>query len=157
MFLYFLRHGVAEERETWSADDALRPLTKKGESKLNDLADLLKKIDFQTDLIVTSTYRRAEQTAEIIARRLESLDRLVEDRRLEPGFGPAELTEIVRDHPGVQSMLLVGHEPDFSETVSNLIGGGRLVFKKGGLAKVEVFSQLPLRGELAWLIAPGVV
>jgi phosphohistidine phosphatase len=157
MILYFLRHGIAEERETWTTDDALRPLTKKGENKLGDLADLLLKLEFQPDLIVTSPYRRAEQTAELIARRLGAMDRLVEDRRLEPGFGPAELAEIVRDNPGLNSMLLVGHEPDFSETVSNLIGGGRLVFKKAGLARVDLYSQLPLRGELVWFIPPSVV
>jgi phosphohistidine phosphatase len=48
--------------------------------------------------------------------------------------------------------MLVGHEPDFSRTISALIGGGRVVMKKGGLARVDVESIDPPDGELVWLV-----
>jgi phosphohistidine phosphatase len=53
-------------------------------------------------------------------------------------------------------VMFVGHEPSFSETVGELIGGAKVVMKKGGLARIDVFSREPLRGALVWLIAPRV-
>jgi phosphohistidine phosphatase len=51
--------------------------------------------------------------------------------------------------------MLVGHEPDFSETIRALIGGGRVVCKKGGLARVDLLSDAAtLSGQLVWLIPP---
>jgi phosphohistidine phosphatase len=154
MILYFLRHGLAAERETWTGDDALRPLTKKGEKSLAIIADTMFELGLGLDLILTSPYVRAYQTAVVVAKRLQKMDVLVQDNRLTPGFGIAELTETLKDHKDATSILLVGHEPDFSETVSALIGGGRLIFKKAGLARVDLNSQAPPKGELVWLIPP---
>ncbi len=50
--------------------------------------------------------------------------------------------------------MLVGHEPDFSETIAELIGGGRVVCKKGGLARVDVADSSLDDGELVWLLPP---
>jgi hypothetical protein len=41
--------------------------------------------------------------------------------------------------------------------VSKLISGGEIVMKKGGLARVDLFSRAPLRGALVWLFAPKVL
>jgi phosphohistidine phosphatase len=54
-------------------------------------------------------------------------------------------------------MMLVGHEPDFSLTISALTGGGRILLKKGGLARVDLTSSEPLQGELVWLLPPKVM
>ena len=51
--------------------------------------------------------------------------------------------------------MFVGHEPDFSTTITSLVGG-RVVMKKGGLARVDIISDQPLLGELVWLIAPKI-
>jgi phosphohistidine phosphatase len=154
MILYFLRHGLAEERETWTGDDSLRPLTKKGEKDLARVADAMLRLKLGLNLILTSPYLRAYQTALIVAKTLDKTHVFVQDDRLAPGFGLVNLTEILKDHPGSDNILLVGHEPDFSQTVSDLIGGGRLIFKKSGLARVDLYSETPLRGELAWLLTP---
>ncbi|MBZ0288948.1 MAG: hypothetical protein K8I30_15125, partial [Anaerolineae bacterium] len=53
-------------------------------------------------------------------------------------------------------IMFVGHEPDFSTAVSKLIGGGEIVMKKGGMARVDLFSTTPLRGALVWVIPPKV-
>jgi len=152
--VHFLRHGLAEERETWSGDDSQRPLTEKGKKKLVMLAGVLRDLNLNLDLILTSPYLRASQTAEIVARELGIPDILLEDRRLEPGFSEQELAAILNDHANAKSIMLVGHEPDFSETVSALIGGGRLIFKKAGLACVEMISLSPPQGDLVWLVPP---
>ena len=53
--------------------------------------------------------------------------------------------------------MLVGHEPDFSETIGHLIGGGRLDLKKGALALVELEDRASTAGRLLWLIPPRVL
>jgi phosphohistidine phosphatase len=53
--------------------------------------------------------------------------------------------------------MLVGHEPSFSQVIGQLIGGGRIVMKKGGLARVDVNSIDTLPGELVWLLAPKML
>src|SRR5574341_2457841 len=154
MILYFLRHGVAGNREEWKGDDALRPLTKKGIKNMVSQAKGIDEMDLKLDLIVTSPLARAFQTADIVADELDMSDKLVQDDRLGPGFGIDDLMEVLHNYPDAKNILLVGHEPDFSQTVSALIGGSRLLVKKGGLARVDVIAADPLQGELVWLLPP---
>lgn len=156
MKLYFLRHGLAD-RDQWHGNDFERPLTEKGKARMAREADTLAALGLALDRVVTSPLARAYQTAEIVATRLEMGDRLVEDERLAPGFGPDELAGILSAHPQAEAIMLVGHEPDFSETISALIGGGAVVCKKGSLARVDLYDNAALGGELVWLIPPGVL
>jgi phosphohistidine phosphatase len=157
MDLYFLRHGLAGEREEWKGDDFDRPLTEQGKERVEREAATIAELQLAFDLIVSSPLIRAYQTAEIVARKLEMQDRIVKDERLSPGFGPDHLAKILLAYPKADALLLVGHEPDFSETISHLIGGGRIILKKGGLAYVEVPEAATLKGELVWLIPPKVL
>jgi phosphohistidine phosphatase len=153
MRLYFLRHGQAD-RSAWTGMDFDRPLTEEGKERMAQEADTIHQLDLSPDAILTSPLVRALQTAEIVAERLNALDLLVIDERLEPGFGPSDLAEILEELPQADELLLVGHEPDFSETISYLIGGGTIVCKKGSLARVDLIDAGPLAGELVWLIPP---
>jgi phosphohistidine phosphatase len=104
---------------------------------------------------LSSPYTRAVQTADIVAGQL-GLE-VVADERLAPGFNLERLNEIVTRYPTAQALLLVGHEPTFSATITTLIGGGRLTLKKGALARVEITSFDPLSGELIWLVSPKIL
>ncbi len=157
MKLYFLRHGLAEDRLTWKTDDALRPLTAEGGKAMAKEADLIASLDLGISVILTSPYMRCRQTAEIVARRLGLLDKVEPDQRLAPGFGSQELQEILAAHSQTKAILLVGHEPDFSETVSSITGGSQIVFKKGGLARVDLGNPPDLDGVLVWLIPPRLL
>ena len=152
MQLYFLRHGLADWPDWDPAQDHLRPLTKDGLKKMKAEAKALARLGLQFDAILSSPYTRAVQTADIVAEQL-GLE-VVEDERLAPGFNLERLNEIVTRYPTAQVLLLVGHEPTFSSTITTLIGGGRLTLKKGALARVEITSFEPLSGELLWLLQP---
>jgi phosphohistidine phosphatase len=154
MILYFLRHGLAGDYSTWHEDDRLRPLTEEGVQKLNRSMRKVCELIPDLDVILTSPLVRTRQTAEIAAEHLGMSESLVEDDRLSPGFGMEELAEILLEQGNSLGVMLVGHEPDFSQTISELIGGGRLVCKKGGLARIDMISLTPPRGELVWLIPP---
>lgn len=154
MKVYFLRHGIAWERGEWKGADAERPLTSDGIEKLRNTAETLVHLDLGLDAIITSPLVRARQTAEIVAEKLGLRAKLSEDKRLASGFNQDQLHVILREHSRANAVMLVGHEPDLSETISKLIGGGRIVMKKGGLALVELPNAQSRRGELLWLLPP---
>jgi phosphohistidine phosphatase len=156
MILYFLRHGIAADREDWSRPDKERPLTDKGRQRMQRQAKVMAKA-LDLDLILTSPYVRAYQTAEIVAKQMEKKDSLKVDDRLAPGFDAQKLSEILDQYPDKQVIMLVGHEPDFSSVVSQLIGWGRVIFKKGTLAEVILTDRENLQGELRELSSPRLM
>jgi phosphohistidine phosphatase len=156
MILYFLRHGLAGDYRDWQGDDHKRPLTEEGRVRMGEEAQTIKKLDLGLDLILTSPLLRARQTAEIVAEHLKKVN-MAEDERLAPEFDLIGLKSILADHPDAQAIMLVGHEPDFSEMISELTGGTRLALKKGGLARVSIDKPESLEGELEWLLPPRML
>ena len=162
MELYFLRHGLAGDSGQWEGDDFERPLTEEGEARMRNEAKIIAKLGLKPNYILTSPLKRAQQTAQIVVDCLaaEGLIRksaLTEDKRLSPGFGMPELEVILRIKSNAQAIMLVGHEPDFSKVIGQLIGSGRVVCKKGGLARVDLFDAPTPAGELVWLIPPKLL
>jgi phosphohistidine phosphatase len=150
MELYFLRHGEADW-PNWKKSDDERPLTKRGTKEMHEVAKFLKRVKVRLDVIVSSPFPRASQTAEIAAKRLKIKCR--EDKLLAPGFNRAELERLLKKYPA-ESLMVVGHEPDFSETISELTGGS-LKLPKAGVALVEL-NHSWLNGRLLWLIPPKI-
>lgn len=160
MKIYFLRHGLAEDRQVFAQvneDDGKRPLTKEGKKLLKSSAKVIVELVPDLDAIITSPLTRALQTARILAKAFEMKTAVVEDSRLSPGFGMEALGAIVREYPDAKGLIFIGHEPDFSQTLSALTGGGSIVCKKGSLARVDILQIEPLQGELVWLIPPKVL
>lgn len=156
MELYFLRHGLAGQRGEWTGDDSQRPLTEEGQVRMAREAETIAALNLKFDWIVSSPLVRAHQTAEIVARRLSATDRLIIDDRLAPGCGPRQLAAILSDHADATSLMLVGHEPDFSEMIGHLTGG-RVECKKGSLACVRLTNPVALKGDLTLLLPPRVL
>lgn len=152
MQLYFLRHGQADWPDWDPARDDERPLTDAGLVRMKAEAKAIKRLGLKLAVILTSPLVRARQTAEAVAERLDL--RPVEEPALAPGLDVKRLGEVLQRHAEAEAIMLVGHEPDFSLTIAKLIGGGRVVMKKGGLARVDLQSVDPPRGELVWLLAP---
>jgi phosphohistidine phosphatase len=147
MKLYFVRHGIAEEGN--GIDDAARKLTKEGIEQLRTSAKVMATLKIKPAHIYTSPRVRARQTAEIIG---EALGIPVEIREeVNFSFSLRAVESLVSG----DDVMFVGHEPSFSDTVGELTGS-QVVMKKGGLARVDVYSHMPLRGALVWLIAPRV-
>jgi len=160
MILYLLRHGIATEPGAPGiAGDADRPLTPEGERKLEQIADAMEALDLSFDVILSSPYLRARQTAELIAAALKARKKLELTDCLTPGGSMKKLVELLNQlQPAPESVLLVGHEPFLSGLVSLLVFGearSAVVMKKGGLCKL---SATPLRAGrcavLDWLLTP---
>lgn len=153
--LYFLRHAHAGDSAAWQGDDTLRPLTHKGERQADRLGRLLADVGFRPDALVASPLARARQTAEIVAPLLGAAVR-VDDRLADLGFG--ELEALLDDLGASERVMLVGHDPDFSDLVTALCDAGDLLMRKGTLARVDADRPLaPGSGTLRWLVPPDLL
>jgi phosphohistidine phosphatase len=160
MNLYLLRHGLAVDHGTPGyARDADRPLTPKGERKLARIADAMGELELSFDLILSSPYTRARQTAEIIAAALNARKKLEFSEGLTPDGSFKTLIEGINQlESRPDNVLLVGHEPHLSGLISLLVSGDssfRVVMKKGGLCKLSIESLKHGRcAVLEWLLTP---
>src|SRR5919108_997085 len=148
MKLYFLRHGEADW-PNWKRPDDERPLTKRGKREMRDVAKFLRRLKVRPDLIVASPLPRASQTAEIAADYLKA--KLRKDELLAPGFGTSELRTVFKRHHS-KVLMLVGHEPDFTNVISGLTGAS-LKLSKAGVALLDVDPESE-EGRLLWLFPP---
>jgi phosphohistidine phosphatase len=150
MVIYFLRHGEADWPD-WKKSDDERPLTEKGRKEMHEVGAFLANLSVKPDVVLTSPLPRASQTAEIAARYIDA--KCTDDKLLAPGFGRSELKKLLTKR-GSESVMLVGHEPDFSKTICKLTGA-RIKLAKAGIALVEIDADLSC-GKLLWLFPPKV-
>src|SRR5262245_29578427 len=158
--IYVLRHGIAVERGTKGYPlDSQRPLTPEGRKKVRRIAKTLRRLGVSIDLILSSPYVRARQTAEIVAKVLGSGKRLKFSEHL-MAEGDAEdlIGQLSRLYYSAASVMLVGHEPYLSQLISVLLTGKpdlAMTLKKGGLCKLVAQRLAYTRcATLEWLLAP---
>jgi phosphohistidine phosphatase len=158
MQLLVIRHGIAEEAETFAAtglDDSHRPLTKSGKRKMKEVAAGLLAIVETLDVIGASPLLRAQQTAEIVAKAYGDLP-VITVQALSPGSDPSGLVDWLGQHASAEVVAIVGHEPDLGMLVTWLMTGARdsrAAMSKGGAALLEFSSRVTAgSGTLAWLL-----
>src|SRR3954453_11450552 len=123
--IWFLRHGDAHD----GSPDFERRLTSKGERQSRDAGAALAALGVRLDICLASPGVRARGTARLACEPL-GLEVTIEEQLAGGRFDPIELAA------GLDNVLLVGHEPDFSDAIAELTGA-RVDMKKGGLAAVE--------------------
>jgi phosphohistidine phosphatase len=157
--LYLVRHGRAEERgEAWP-DDSKRPLTTEGKSSMRKAARGLVRLDVVFDLVLSSPFVRARQTAEIIVDAYDDKPPLVFIESLTPnGTFQAVLADLEK-HARRSRIAIVGHEPSLGELAARLSGLRRpIVFKKGAVCRIDVKSLPPAGpGALRWLVTSKIL
>lgn len=155
MNLYFLRHG---EAEPVSSDDSI--LTASGIDAIRKIAFAMKALNIRFDQILSSDLQRAQETADIIR---EILHTDIQIGSCDPLTPPGDCDDLLKllKKTHRSSVLLVGHEPLISRTISRLIIGNEQSFitiKKGSLAKVFIAGYTRhVRGSLEWLITPDML
>jgi phosphohistidine phosphatase len=162
MLLLLIRHANAGTRDPnqWP-DDTQRPLTDKGRKVQRDVGRFLRKRDLAPQLVLTSPWLRAVQTAEI----------LVESSRVsqpplpcDPLAADPDLARLA-DHLGHQppdaTIAMVGHSPWMEELAAILLGGSatglRIDFPKSGVMGIDLESLAPGAGELRFFLRPKMV
>ncbi len=142
--LWLLRHGHAEE--PGSRPDADRRLTAKGRRQSIAAGRALVRLDVKFDAVYTSPRIRALDTARLACGEL-AVDLTLHDP-LGGGFARSEATALLDECGPDGHLLLVGHEPDFSQLAYDFTGG-RIDLKKGGILAMRVAP-----GELVVLLRP---
>jgi phosphohistidine phosphatase SixA len=155
--LHLLRHAHAGDATRWSGDDDVRPLSERGIRQAERLGRLLAHIDDAPDLFITSPRLRASRTAEIVAEALGK--RVVVDERLAGPLDAGVVREILRSQDHADRPCLVGHDPDFSELLGELVGLDAIPMRKGALARVDIEeSDLGAgTGQLRYLLPPDLL
>lgn len=147
MIIYFLRHADAEPD---AARDFDRRLTTKGLEQAEKAGKFLVRYGLIPGLILASPVLRARQTAKIVSQRLGDAD-LVEERWLACGMTPESCLRELAPYATHDSVLLVGHEPDFSETIAALIGlpqPENIHIRKASLTAVDLPALVAGAGQL---------
>ncbi len=134
--IWLLRHAEAAE----GSPDAERKLTKKGEKQARNVGLALKALGVEPGACFTSPKLRSADTAKLACKPL-GVEYTLEPKLAGGPFDPEALAA------GLDDVLLVGHDPDFSMAV-HAATGAQVRMKKGGLAGIE-------KGELIVLLRPS--
>jgi len=161
MQLFLLRHAEAEPS---AASDAKRALTAKGCKQAESVGRFCLKNSLLPEMIVSSPLTRAEETARIVAHELNFQQIVQIGQFLRAGMTPERalsgiresFTELMKREKSLEkaSVLLVGHEPDFSNLVGVLIGGRpeSVHFRKATLVGLTIQELKPGAGTIEFVL-----
>lgn len=130
--LWFLRHGEAVPHGATADSD--RELTPVGERQAQAAGRALARLGIEFEHCYTSPKVRARETARLACEGLGVNFELVSS--MSAGFDTGDLRELLQLHDADGPLLLVGHEPDFSQLVHDLTGA-RIELDKSGVAAVQ--------------------
>ena len=160
MLLLLVRHALAAERDDarWP-DDTLRPLVPRGRKIQARVSARLAKVGLVPAVVFASPWKRAWQTAGILARETGTgKRRRVACPPLAADPSLAALAEVIGPRGEDEVVGLVGHEPWMSELASLLLTGSptRLAtgFSKSAVMGIRAGALAPAAGQLAFYLTP---
>jgi phosphohistidine phosphatase len=152
-----LRHGKSDWNTTYQGDRN-RPLSRRGERASATMGLILRKMGEIPDRVVSSPALRAEATA-TIARLSGGWDSPLEIAEGLYGYGPEAALEVAARCGGdAERLMLVGHEPTWSDLAQHLTGG-RVAVRTATVLAFDLdaasWSEVLLaRGTLAYALHP---
>jgi phosphohistidine phosphatase len=152
--IYLLRHGIADD----GTPDSERALTAEGREKLRRVLARARSADVAPTLILSSPYRRAVETAEVVVEVLGYEGKVVKTRALVPDSSPYDAWEEIRKRSGEAAILLASHEPLMSSLAAFLLASPALMvdMKKAALMRVDCDRMGPEpKGVLKWMLTPA--
>lgn len=159
--IVFFRHAEAERRSA-SGRDRDRALDERGREAARTMGCFLQIAAETPPLAVTSTARRAVETLDLARDaggwpcRVLARDELYDST-------PGAVLDLIQDlKEPVDSLLLVGHEPTWSDMVARFAGGTRLRLPAGSMARVDIaassWEDVEFEaGQLVWLVSPKLL
>ena len=119
--LLILRHAKSSWKDPSLADHD-RPLNKRGKRDAPRMGKLLQEQDLVPERIISSTAKRARNTAKAVAKACHCEDKV----ELTPEFyhaGPGAYLAVLQDVPdNEQRVMVVGHNPGMEALVTHLTG-----------------------------------
>lgn len=157
MLVYFLRHASAGVSKNDPIKDEKRPLDREGVGQCGYVGRALAVLETHVDVIISSPLKRATQTAALIANEIAYEAKIDLDPALRPDAAFPQFRDLLARYGNQEAIMVVGHNPNLSEFLGRLIGGGSragIDLKKAGVARVEVNHH---RGLLTWCLTPKLV
>ena len=152
MELYLVQHGEAKPE----SDDPERPLTDRGSEMVRTMAAWAAQVGLKVDQIRHSGKRRAEQTAALLAERLNPAKGVIAVEGLKPNDDVRPVAEAL--HAEQEPVMLVGHLPHLSLLANLLLSGdpegGVLRFQMAG---VVCLSNPDGKWTVNWLMLPDLL
>lgn len=151
MILYLLRHAEAEAHRS---EDFSRKLTGKGTMQALKVGEFLGSHSICPQLILTSPVLRATETAFLVAKKLNVEDP-IEVAWLSCGMHPENALHELRGYLELDSLMIVGHEPDLSALLGLLLGLGTpdaINIAKASLAAIDLRRVFAGSGVLKFLL-----
>jgi phosphohistidine phosphatase len=139
--IFIIRHAKAgDPDDTKWPDDTQRPLTRAGAREFERVAERLRRWRPDVDMVLSSGWTRAWQTAEIL-RACARWPKPARTKLLEThsAGGVAPLVQLLAEQPGDARIALVGHQPVLGLLVADLCSdaSARIVMRKGAVAWLE--------------------
>ena len=152
MRVYLCRHGEAVAQ---APTDAERPLTERGRLEVMALWQRLREEGVTVDRLISSPYRRAQQTALCIARAYGGMDQEA-CGYLVPEAAPDQFLDWLIEQPSCENLVLVSHMPLVSLLSALWVGEprSRPGFRVGSVAAFDVDVAAAGGARLLWLRAP---
>src|SRR5882757_332398 len=161
MELYIVRHGIAIDREDpKSPADPERYLTEDGIDKTKQIAKRVAGFKIRPNLLISSPYVRAMQTAEIFASALDyAKQKIRRSDSLLPGTEPSHFFKEIAKDKNSSVIFCFGHAPQLDDLIAAAINSKHQVteLKKSGVAAIELKRLTPPSGHLLWLATPKLL
>lgn len=152
--LWLARHGEAIDPDSVGSDFD-RTLTPEGRRRLAETARFLISREQPPEAIFHSPLVRARQTAEVLAAEMEVEPTFVRlERTLSPGVTTDSLLSVLAS-TALERVVCVGHQPDMSRCLAEMIGGGNIAYHPGTIASIRFDGPIMTgTGHLEWLVMP---
>lgn len=156
--IYLVRHGIAEDTNLLRPDSE-RELTHEGREKMRKIGLRLKQMGIKPHLVISSAYKRAIQTADILVEELDYAGERFQDNRISPSGRYEAFSALFQEYKSFREIMFVTHDPCVSFLVGSLCGGANfnIDFKKGAVACIGVGRQSPPQGTLLWYAPPKIL
>lgn len=161
MQIYVVRHGIAIDREDPKCPpDPERYLTEEGIEKTKRVAAAVAGLCDLPDVLLSSPYVRAMQTAEIFASEFDyPKQKIRRTDLLLPGAEPSLLFRELAKDKNSSAVFLFGHAPQLDDVIATAIGSKHHItsLKKAGVALLELKRLSPPSAQLVWLATPKIL
>jgi phosphohistidine phosphatase len=156
--IFLFRHGKSDQ-EAGTDVDHERPLTKRGRKAAALMGRYLAALEEIPDEAHASTAARAAETLRIAAEAGRWKCPVAESPLLYQATTESALEFIRGLDDAKERVLLVGHEPAWSQLLAALVGGGRVQLPTAAMARVDFPAEEWAKvqtgtGTLAWLTTP---
>jgi phosphohistidine phosphatase len=153
MKIYLVQHGEAAAKEV----DPDRPLTEKGITDVQRVANALKHAGVEVKRVIHSGKMRAKQTAEILATVTAPMLQLETSDLINPNDDPDAFN--LQTDSGETDIMVVGHLPFMAKLVSHLVAGDDsqllVAYQPGSVVCLEFIENENWR--INWMLRPELL